>query len=235
MRKFLLPALLALALSVPAFADETPKPDDRVAFDLSAEDWAMTKTARVTANVEAAVSGSNAGTMRADMLKAVQGLAQGDWRLTGFNRGQDQTGLERWSASFEARLPESALGGMADSAKKASKAGMQVTVGDVDFSPSLDETEAVKANLRTEIYKKAAEQLAALNTALPGRNYRIADIEFSDNGMPTPRLMRAPVAMAMMNSSVASDSAPDMQRSEKIHVSARVILAAVSPTAESKH
>jgi predicted secreted protein len=236
MRPLLLPVLLAALLFAPiAHAEEAPKPDDHVVLDISAEDWVTTKTARVAVSVEAAVNAATSGTMRADMIKAVNSLAAADWRLTSFNRSQDQTGMERWSANFEARLPETALGGISDSAKKLSKAGMQLSVGDIDFSPTLDEVEAVRSTLRTQLYKKAADQLTALNSALPGRAYRIAGIDFSggDNMGAVPRMMRAQMAMAS-NGSSSSDAAA-VERSEKIRMMAHIVLATAPNASDAKH
>lgn len=236
--RYLLPSvLLAVLLCMPqARAEEAPRPDDRVVFDLSAEDWVTTKTARVTVHVDAAVNGAASGTMRADMQKAVEAMAQGEWRLTQFNRGQDQTGLERWNADFEARLAENLLGGLGDNAKKQSKAGMQLSVQNIDFSPTLDETEAVRSSLRAQIYKKAADQLTALNSALPGRAYRIADIDFSSDYVAVvPQMMHARgLAMSAMAPAPASDAAP-MERSEKMRVMAHVTLAALPPSLDIKH
>ncbi|NTU76777.1 MAG: hypothetical protein HGA90_03040, partial [Alphaproteobacteria bacterium] len=175
---FLVLAALLLTAPVSARADE-PKPDDRVVFDLSAEDWVTTQTARVTASVEAAVTAATTGTTRAAMTKAVNDLVKADWRLTSFNRSQDQTGMERWSANFEARVPENNLGGLNENAKKISKPGLQLSVQNIDFSPTLGETQAAMGVLRTQLYKSANEQLAALNAALPGRGYRIATIDFT--------------------------------------------------------
>jgi hypothetical protein len=202
-----------------------------VIFDLSAEDWVMTKNAHVSVNVEAAVSDKTAGTMRGDMIKAVNDLAKGDWRLTNFNRSQDQTGLERWSATFETRLPENMLSGLGDGVKKLSKAGMQLSLGDIDFSPSLDEMETARGVLRTKLYKEASDQLTALNTALPGRNYRIATINFTGSNdepgpVPMPRVVRGQAMMAMAVPASAP-AAPPMERAEKITLNARVVLAAV--------
>jgi hypothetical protein len=245
MRRLLLPAFLSILILAPAVrAEEAPKPDDRVVIDLAAEDWVTTKTARVTANVEAAVSAANAGSARADMIKAVGGLAAGEWRLVGFNRSQDQTGLERWSASFEARLPEASLGGLNDNAKKLSKAGMQVSVGEIDFSPTLDETETARAALRAQIYKKAADQLTALNGVLTGRGYRIASIDFGGGQfpMPMPGVMAGGVGGRMMPmvaaaaTSIASpDSAGVEERSQKVTMTARVVYAALPPMPDAKH
>jgi hypothetical protein len=169
--------------------------------------------------------------MREDMMKAVSDLAKTDWRLVSFNRNLDQTGLERWSAVFEARLPENELSGLAERAKKAGKAGLQLSVAGVDFSPTLDEMEAARAALRAKIYKQANDQLTALNTSLPGRGYRIALIDFSgEEGVPPPMPM---VARGMMKSNVmmgAAAPAPmaeqPAERSERITIAAEVTLAA---------
>lgn len=231
MQRFLILALATMVLlSSAARAEEAPRPDDRVIFDLSGEDWVMTKTAHVSVNVEAAVSDKNAGTMRADMIKAVNDVAKGDWRLINFNRSQDQTGLERWSASFDARLPENQLNGLGDNAKKLSKAGMQLSIGDVDFSPTLDEMEAARGALRAKLYKQVNDQLAALNTALPGRNYRIAVINFSGTGdepllAPMPKVLRGQANMMM--ATAAAPAAAPMERAEKIILNVHVIFAAL--------
>ncbi len=189
-----------------------------------------TKTAHVTLNIEAAVTTANAGTMRADMTKAVSDTAKGEWRLTAFNRSQDQTGMERWSVSFEARLPEPALSGLSDAIKKASKPGMQITVGDIDFSPTLDETEAARAALRLQIFKQAGEQLASLNNALPGRTYRIAQINFDTIPTP-PHLLRHPMMMAAAVASTPAQSAEtSSDHAQKMTLNAHIVFAAVPPT-----
>lgn len=238
MTRLLLPSLLCLLmLGSPAQAQELmPKPDDRVILDVAGEEWVTTKTAEVTVAVEAAVTASNAGTMRSDMVKAVNDLSKGDWRLTSFNRSQDQTGLERWSAMYVARLPENQLNGLQEAAKKLSKAGMQVTVSDINFSPTLEEMEAARATLRAKLYKSASDQLAALNAALPGRTYRIGTINFTGNNdepTPMPRVVRGQANMAMMamDSAKASPPMAPMERAEKITLSARIVYAADSKVA----
>jgi len=234
MKRLLLTLCAVLAFSVPVFAQEMDhpmfKPDDRVVFDLAAEDWVTAKTAHVTATVEAAVTAATAGSMRSDMTKAVGDLAKGDWRLTSFDRDEDQTGMEHWSATFEARLPEAELGGINEAAKKLSKAGMQISVSDIDFSPTLDEMETARAALRMQIYKSAAEQLTALNTAMPGKNYRIALVNFTgdEGGMaPMPHVTRGrPGNVMMMNAAAPAPSeAPQPQPSQKVTISARIVLA----------
>lgn len=233
MRALLAPVLAFLLITPLAYADDI-KPDDSVVINLAAEDWVTTKTARVVVGVEAAVTAQTTGTARADMQKAVNDLAKGDWRLTSFNRTQDQTGLERWSAQYEARLPEAQLGGLNDGAKKASKPGMQLSVFTIDFSPTLEERQTAQNTLRTQIYKMANDQLAALNAALPGRGYRIAMIEFGSTGMPVayaePMAMKRGMVAAAPMMADAAGGEPAMERAEKATIAARVVFAALPPT-----
>lgn len=237
MKRFL--SLFVIAVSLMAFPAavyaEEVKPDDSVTLTLSAESWVTTKSARVLLNVEAAVTSGTAGTMRASMTKAVSDMVKADWRITSFNRSQDSTGMERWSAQYEARVAEAELNGLNDKAKQSSKAGMQITVADVDFSPTLEETQAALAALRTQIYKMANEQLTALNATIVGRGYRIAAIDFVGDGafgpMPTPLYARGKRTMvARQLAEDAAVSMPAMERSDKLNLSARVVFAAL-PTA----
>ena len=224
------PLLLAcvslLSFTTPAFAD-APKPDDTVSFELSAEDWVTTKTAHVTLGVEAAVKASDEGDLRADMLKAVNSAAKADWKETGFNRSQDQTGMERWSVMFDARLEEDELNGLADKLKKESKAGMQVSIANVDFSPTLEEMESARAALRAHILKEANEQLAALNTALPERGYRISEVTFSGGPVVMPRMMHKTM-MALAASAPVADEPPE-QHAQKLGLNAHIVYAAPAP------
>ncbi len=225
-------ALFPFAVSPAQSQDLGPKPDDTVSFELTAEDWVATKTAHVVLAVDAAVSAETAGTMRPAMAKAVNDAAKGEWRLTGFNRMQDQTGLERWTVLFDTRLPETALNGLGDAVKKASKAGMQIRIAGIDFSPSQEETEAVHSLLRERLYKQTGQQLATLNAALPGRNYRISQIVF-DSDLPSPPM--APM-MARGKAMVAADSvsynaAPERTQevSQKLVLKAHIVFAADPP------
>jgi hypothetical protein len=229
--------LLALSFgaSVPALAADEVKKEDQVILDLAAENWVTTQTARVVVTVEAAVSNATAGTARADMTKAVESVTKADWRLTNFNRTQDQTGMERWSAQFEARVNEPQLSGLNDNAKKASKAGMQLSVAAIDFSPTLAEMQTAYGQLRTQIYKDANDQLAALNAAFPGRSYRIETINFTGSNenpgpVPMPMVMRGYGGMkASVMAENAAPALPPMERSEKLTLAARLIFAA-APT-----
>lgn len=211
----------------PASAEDF-RPDDRVIFTLEAENWVTTQTARVLLNVEAAVTEKTSGTMRAAMAKAVGDVTKADWRLVDFTREQDPTGMERWSARFEARLPEKELNGLAAKAKKNSEAGMQITVALIDFSPTLAEKQETISQTRAEIYKQAEKQLALLNATLSGRAFRIAEINFTGAAAPFARLnrdMNKMIAAATFAGGAESDVSSSTEKSEKVVLNAYVVLA----------
>lgn len=238
MKRTLAAALLLSAfLSAPALAAAPDKPDDSVTMSLSAENWVTTQSARIVFNVEAAVSEENAGAMRANMAKALDNVIKADWRLVNFSRSQDQTGLERWSAQYETRLPEGDLNNLAEKAKKNSRAGMQISVAEIEFTPTLEERQAAMSQIRTQLYKRAEEELEILNKSLAGRHYRIAAIDFADGGFMPPMAKMARPMMALARASggaMESDAGLPSEKSEKINVTARVTFAATEPEANDK-
>jgi hypothetical protein len=236
MARLLIVFLSVLLLPAAAFAQVMPKPDDTLSLSLSAEDWVSTKTARTVINVNAAVSSDNAGSTRELMLKAVQLLAEGQWRVTSFNRSQTDTGLESWFAQFEARLPEASLGGLNEKATKLSKPGVQLTVGQIDFTPTLEETEAVRANLRKMLMDKVNAELKAVNTAFPGRDFRVSEISFGGVqafGALRQRLMTMKAGSAEMAQAAApmmdNSMGGGMETAQKLTQTATVTFAALAP------
>ena len=232
MPRLLLPLLFAvLLLAHPAHAGESYAPDDLVYLDLATEGFVTTQTARVTVTVDSAATDAQSGDLRETMQKAVAGLVKGDWRLTGINRVSDETGLTRWQATYEARLAEGALSGLSERAQKLSKPGMQLRIADIDFTPTLAETEARRAELRADLYKRANEELARLNASLPGRGYRIAGISFGDaSGGPQPvsppMMMRSVRAAPMAEAAMPGAGGNAGEVAAHIDLTARVSFAA---------
>ena len=219
---------LGHAQTPPPADHDYPPVMDSVTLDLSAEDWVETATAKVVVSIDTAVPGSDAGKVRAEMLKAVDGLVPGaTWRFSSFDRSQDQSGLERSHAELETRLKESDMGGLADKAKQESKPGLQLQVNDIDFTPTLAETEAVRSRLRNQIYGQVNDELKRLAAAEPDRKFRMGTIDFSTGEVQQPRPQRF-MAKAMMAPAAAQDAAP-ISVEQKLRLDAHVVLSAIAP------
>lgn len=209
MKKLMLTAIAVMAFTVPAMAEAPwPKQDDTITVQLSAEDYVTATSGKVTLSVDAALKDSDAANTRKEILSGAQKIAKTEWRMINFNRSTDQTGLERWNATLEARLPEAQLTGLNNAAKSASRPGLQFTVNGTDMSPTLAEMETGRAKLRETLLAKANEELARVNKGAGGRSYRIADIQYGAFGMPVPMMAYAKAPMMARNAemAVASDS-----------------------------
>ncbi|MEO3432401.1 hypothetical protein [Inquilinus sp. CAU 1745] len=226
-------APIALAAAPAAAFESRPVPImDQVVLSLSAEDWVEAEKARVIVAVDAALPGSDAASVRTEMLAALDQLAaDAEWRFLSFDRFQDESGLERWRARAEARLPETALGGIADRAEDASRPGLQVRVENTDFSPTLAEIEAVEADLRTELYERASEELDRLNQVFPDRDYRVASIDFLNQGYH-PMMDRRQPMMAASRAEMAPAPEPyggGLSVSQKLTLTAQIVLQVLVP------
>jgi hypothetical protein len=222
-------ALLCL-IATPAMAQIAPNPiQDQVVLNLAVEDWVPTQTARVVLNAEAAIQGADAGKTRDELLAAAKKAASADWRIVRFDRSTDQAGLERWSASLETRLAESALGGLADRAKQSSRPGLQLTVAQIDFTPTLAESETARAKLREQLYKRATEELQRLNAVASDRKFRIARIDFGTVQMPRPMVMAQARAAQPAAPEFKAAGGAEMELSQKATMHANVTFAANAP------
>jgi hypothetical protein len=226
--------LVFLLLAAPAQAQvPPPRPDDEISLTLRAEGFVETDTARVSVAFDTALEGAGLAAMR-DRLKAVlDGLASGaEWRFIRFDRVVDPAGLERWRVEAEARLPETALAGLADKAREASKPGLQVRLAAIDFTPTLEERQAGYAKLRAQLYGEAEAELARIKSAIPDRPYRIKRVTFQEDGQPPRPIplgaqMRAePQAAAMAQAPQAFAAEPSVAR--HIALTALVTLAAAA-------
>ncbi len=234
----IIPVILAAVISAaPTLADDHPPlPPDTVQLSLSAEGWVEAEAARVRIAVDSALSGGEVGDLRVKLKDTLAKLVpNADWYITALDRSRDQAGLERWHLEAEARAPETALDGLYDRAKSASKPGEQITVSDIDFTPSMAEREAVMADLRAKIYAAAKDELAKLAQVYPDRNYRLRMFDFGPQGpMPMMKMARAP-APGMMASVAESASSPSpIGVAEHVELSANVVLAADPPKPKSE-
>ena len=225
-------ATIAFLSFVPLAAAEMPhryhNQQDKVVLNLTTEGWVKTDTARVSVYIELVQQQEDAAELKTRIDTSLNALAsEVDWRITSSHQQLDQTGLNRWYVSAEARIPEAKLAGLQDRAKETSSPGYKVTISDVDFTPSLEEFEALRADLRAQIYQQALDEVARLNKVMPGSDYHVRNVDFVQI---YPMQTMDAAARPMMMKSAAAESAPAPQGgaellvSVKQSVSARVML-----------
>lgn len=225
---FALAGVLTAAPAVPALAQAglpPPVVEDQVTLSLTVEDWVRSETAKVALTVDAAGQGTEAATLRDELAKAARAVAdKADWRIVSLVRQPDNAGLDRWHAVIEARLPEAQLANLGDRVKKASRPGLQVQVGGVDFEPTLAEIEAARGELRARVYKQVDAELDRLKAAFPDRAYRVGRIDFGEEFMPMPEPRHTPVAVMAEVGGAAPAVGPGVQ--DRLRLTARVALSA---------
>ena len=131
--------------------------------------------------------------------------------------------VERVAA--EARLSETALGGLYEKARDASRPGLQVRISRIDFTPTLAERESTLGTLRARIYGRVRDELIRLNEIYPDRDYRVHLIDFTGTHV-VPQARRAQPARAMRLEAAAPADAAPVSVSAKLIVNATAILAA---------
>ncbi|MCF8467759.1 MAG: hypothetical protein K9G33_10195 [Sneathiella sp.] len=201
---------------------------DHVVLNLTTEGWVKTDTARVAVFVDLVQQKESAEDLKKRIDGSLQSLAKDvDWRFTSSRQQLDQTGLNRWYVTAEARVQEAKLAGLEDRAKSASSPGYKVGISYVDFTPSLAEFEKLRADLREDIYKQAIAEADRLNKVMPGPEYHVRRVDFVQ-AHPSMAMEAAPRTMMMKSgaadASTGSEGGAELLVSVKQSVSAEVIL-----------
>lgn len=215
---------------------EKARLDDQVVMSLTAEGWVTTDSAVVHVNAEAVQQNETADQLKRMITASLAKLSKdGAWRFTHFSQSRDKTGLTRWRANAQARLPETALPGLRDRAKDASRPGFKLSISHTDFSPSLEEFEQARSRLRQRLYGRIRAELDLLNTAFAARGYRLKEAYFDQPHMASGRRTAAPgKMMTMAESAIAQAPATEVGVARKITMTARVIFGAEGPHRDEK-
>ena len=228
-------AVLIFSMSI-AYAAQPPTPVQSVGpyprlntvhFDLIAEQWVSTDTAKVVVSIDANLGAASMDRLQESVLRSLKKLAnQGEWRITQFSRNQDRSELERVYIQAEARLPADQLAGIRISADQLSKPGMKYSVSQIDYSPSLSEIEAVKNQVRDMLYQQAKTQIDKLNK-IYGQKFYLNNLQFNDGGIPPRPAARYKQAATLASSTEQFDGAggASMAVSQKIIIAASITVA----------
>jgi len=213
-------------LPVAVFADPMQPVLNDVIYQTTAEQWVTTQTANVIVNVNATLNEDQLAAAHADILAKLDKLADADWHVTQFNRNPNESGLEQLLVEAQARLPETALSDLREQAKKLSKPGETITIQSITFEPTLAEIEAVRSQLRSQIYTQVQTELAQLNKMYPTQHYVVHQLNFNATDVPPPQPMVRKAMMAMVES--AGDNAMPVTVQNKLVMTANVDLVSVN-------
>lgn len=222
--KHLLAAIALLLLATPAWADDGPKNPAQIVLQLVEEAWVETETARVVLQLKTLLTDEKAAEPVVDPKALFAPVADGDWHMTRFQRGQTDTGFEQWVIIAEARIPQTALTGIYDRVKQASSRGRTVSVREIDFTPSLAERQATAAKLRAALYRRAHDEAAAIAAVFPDREFEVFRVDFGGGAMPSPPVMRSMVRDERAGGLQAKQAGPSV--AERMVLHATVVVAA---------
>lgn len=195
---------------------------DKVVFQLSAKQWVTTQTALLTVNINAALSDGGLVKARDDIMSQLGKIASGDWHLTRFDRSQDSSGLDKLFVEAQVRVPQASLTDIYQRAKKVSKPGATYTINTVEFKPSLDETQAVKTQLRQRLYQSVNEELTRLNKAYNDQHYSVNRLFITEGEAPMPMQPRAYKAQTMNTLALGAAPSADLSVSNELTMTAWV-------------
>ncbi|MFI4919469.1 MAG: hypothetical protein ACHP65_07930 [Legionellales bacterium] len=218
---------LFMAVTPGVFAEDLPPrlALDRVFFQVSLKQWVTTQTALLSVSINATLTSADLVKARTDIMGRLSKIAKGDWHLLEFQRSQDSSGLEKLYVQAQARVDQSALTGIYQNAKSVSMPGAKYEISGVEFKPSLEETQTVKANIRELLYQKVSDEIARINKVYPAQHYTVGNLLFVD-GDSLP-LAKAYQAKELNTMSMAAVSAP-------LTVSNELVLTAVVEAASTR-
>lgn len=222
-------AFLFLIMNIAAAEGCCQPPLNMIILQLQAEQWVTTTTANVMINIDATLDKGNVSGLREEMLSKLAKIAAGEWHITSFNQSQNESGLEQVHAVAELRLAEKNLVNLHAQAKDASRPGLSFKVGGIDFSPSLDELEATRTDLRSKIYHQVNAEIERLHKVNPTQNYVIHTVDFMRMVQPSAPMLAGGNFMARAAEKV--DYAPMLAVSNKIQMLATVELVPVAASA----
>lgn len=226
--------LMIALIGIPAFSEACDCNQTnlhKITLQLQTESWSTTKTANVIAEIDATLDKGNVNQVRDEIMNKLSKLAAGDWHITSFTHTQNESGLEQIHALAELRLPQNALANMQPQAKTISRPGLNIKISNIDFTPSLDEIENTRNDLRSKIYALVNDEIARLSKIYPKQSYSIHAIDFNRDLNPVPMAATVNYMARSAGASVdrATKSMPMLAVSTKVQMTATVELI---PTSE---
>lgn len=201
---------------------------NQITLTMTSEQWVNTQNADVFVSIDATLDQNQLASAHSDILDKLNQLAKADWHIIQFSRTQNSSGLEQLYVVAQARLPETSLSKIRDDAKALTHPGETFTVQNIAFNPSTAELEAVRSQLRSELYNKIQNELVTINKAYANQKYVVHEIDFSESGAPQPPVPMMKMTMMAGNAvEAAPAAAPPLTVANKLVMTANVTLAEI--------
>lgn len=192
--------VLALLVSVPAFAAQEATPRDQVTFRVEATREVPNDWMAATLGVEEESSDAAGLAARVNQrMAAALALATQDTRLTvssGAYQTQpvyDKTRIARWRASQDLVIETGEIGALADMAGKLQAQGLLLR--GVSFSVAPETKKRLDDELTVEALSVFRERAGLIARGLGRRGWNLVHLTLGESGMPVPFYDRRSMAM----------------------------------------
>lgn len=199
---------------------------NQVVFEVNAEQWIASKTAKVIVAVNATMNEEKSANLYQSINQKLAKVADNAaWHITQVERNQDKSGLEQATITAEARLTDTQIANLRSRLSSVSKAGENYAIAAIEYTPTLVEREFAETTLRNQLYQQIKNELTQLNSVYPNQKFFVHNIIFSENRnspMPGPVMFAAAMEKTATNS-----NSNGLTVSNKLQLTARVILGSV--------
>lgn len=195
---------------------------DTVIFQIAAKQWVSTETAVLSVSIHATLSDADLVKARASIMDKLAKIASGDWHLIQFDRSQDNSGLQTLFVEAQARVPQNKLTQVYQTAKSLSKPGASYEISGIEFKPSLEEIQQVRAQLRERLYQQARDELLRLNKVYTGQHYTLNNLIFDESGVAPVSTKMAAMNPLVMSVAMPSQAAPNVSVSHELSLTATI-------------
>ena len=206
--------------------------DDEISFQLTAFRTIAQEDVRVSVDVTALVSTSQAHgeALEHRIREALNRLIEADWAFAKIRRAGEAVGFERVTLAAWARVPHAEVFNLGERARRASEEGLALSTPEVDYGLPPDRINEIAHELRGELLAKVSAQLADYER-WTGRRWRIGKIALGPQGDWNERhgmrsMSYSDVHVAMCDAMPGGGGNSSVAGSERLSLTADVTLRA---------
>ena len=193
-----------------------------ISYQTSAESIVKVQKAKVIVTLNITLDPQKVGSLKTNSIDKLENIVpNSEWSVEDYTQNKTSSGLLNVNISFKSRLDAQQVAKLNSLISSLNGSGRNFTVSAVSYTPSLNNIEQTKNQLRIKMYDMINQQVQQLNNQAH-THYQIGKIIFSTNNSaprPVPYTMSY-VAKAKSNNA----SADTFKVSQKIIMKADVEL-----------